>query len=552
MFRAFSAAKRSARIPLNSTFVNTFFAKKASFFKDFFATLNIVVYSGNNNNMSDFKSVFNRNKVHIEEHPPKKPRYPEPISAKALKNIFDGCDDFQLREISPSLIGEPLAVCWLDGVVDGGAVSTEIIKPLTELLRAGAEPTVERLMQGAVYSAQAKERSDTDGLITDLTQACCAVIIGQSAVTFEIRTKNQRSISEPTIEKSLKGGKDSFVETLRTNTALVRKRICNPSLKVKNTTVGRKSETRCAVMYVDGVANPETVAELQRRLDRIDIDGLTATGSIEEYIVDNPRSPFPQLLHTERPDRFANQLLNGRVGLIVDSLPIAFMLPAGFADFMRVPQDDSQHFVVTSALSIVRWLALIFALALPAFYVAIAMYHQEMIPTQLLMSVIQSKQDVPFSTALEVLGMLIAFELLQEAGLRLPNPVGDTVSIIGALIVGQSAVDAKVISPIAVIVVAFAGISGFAMPSQDLGSALRVARLLLVLAAIGAGLFGVAALLCLIVWHLGCIDNFGVNYTAPLSGGRKHSLSRTVLRPPKPKNKLRDPELNTPDKRRQR
>lgn len=501
--------------------------------------------------MFDSLSIFTRKTPHIDAHTQKTPKYPEPISAEALKNIFDRCSDFQTREISPALIGEPVTVCWLDGVVDGGAVATEIIRPLTELLRTGAEPTPERLMQGAVYSAQANERSDLDSLVRDITQACCAVILGSSAVTFEIRTKNQRSISEPTIEKSLKGGKDSFVETLRTNTALVRKRICNPSLKIVNSTVGRKSETRCAVMYIDGVADPAVVAELSRRLDSIDIDGLVATGSIEEYIVDRPRSPFPQLIHTERPDRFAKQLLNGRVGLIVDALPIAFLLPASFADFMRVPQDDSQHFIVSSALSVVRYLALILALILPAFYVAIAMYHQEMIPTKLLLSVIQSKQDVPFSTALEVLGMLVAFELLQEAGLRLPNPVGDTVSIIGALIVGQSAVDAKVISPIAVIVVAFAGISGFAMPSQDMGSALRIARFLLVLAAIAAGLFGVAALMCLIIWHLAGIDSFGVNYTAPLSSGRKHSLSRTVLNPPKPKDKLRDPELNTPDKRRQ-
>lgn len=501
--------------------------------------------------MSDFKSLFTRKIPDIELHTPKKPKYPAPLSAETLKNIFDGCADFQTREISPSLVGAPVSVCWLDGIVDSSAVSTEIIRPLTELLRAGAEPTAERLMQGAIYSSQAKELLDTDSVVNDITQSCCAVILSGCAVTFEVRTKNQRSISEPTIEKSLKGGKDSFVETLRTNTALVRKRICNPSLKLISTTVGRKSETRCAIMYIDGVADPATVGELQRRLDAIDIDGLLATGSIEEYIVDSPRSPFPQLLHTERPDRFSKQLLNGRVGLIVDTLPIAFMLPASFADFMRVPQDDSQHFLVASALSLVRYLALILALILPAFYVAIAMYHQEMIPTKLLMSVIQSKQDVPFSTALEVLGMLIAFELLQEAGLRLPNPVGDTVSIIGALIVGQSAVDAKVISPIAVIVVAFAGISGFAMPSQDLGAALRIARFLLVLAAIGAGLFGVAALLCLIIWHLAGIDCFGVNYTAPLSGGRKHSLARTVLSPPKPKNKLRDPKLNTPDKRRQ-
>ena len=206
---------------------------------------------------------------------------------------------------------------------------------------------------------------------------------------------------------------------------------------------------------------------------------------------------------------------------------------------------------MSSALSIIRWAAVLLALALPAFYTAIAMYHQEMIPTQLLLSVISSKQDVPFSTALELIGMLIAFELLQEAGLRLPDPIGDTVSIIGALIVGQSAVEAKVISPIAVIVVATAGIAGYAQPSQDLGAALRISRFALVLAAIAAGLYGVVISLCFFVWYLCTIDSFGRNYTAPWSGGRRRNLARTFLRLPLPEEKMREPELNTPDRRKQ-
>lgn len=505
--------------------------------------------------MSDFK-LFN-SKINIADGPHRRqePKYPEPISSETLKNIFDGCADFQYRKIKPGLAGGELFVCWLDGIVDGGDVSKDVIRPLTDIIRAGASPDPMRLMEGAVYSSTAQLRETTDETVTDITQGCCAVIFDgeKTAVTFEIRSRaNQRSISEPTLEKSLKGGKDAFVENLRTNTSLVRRRICNPALKLKNTVMGRKSETRAAIMYVDGVADPAVVAELTKRLDTIDVDGLLATGGIEEYIVDNPRTPFPQLVHTERPDRFARQLLNGRVGLIVDGLPMAFLLPVSFAEFLRVSQDESQNYVISTVLSIVRWAAVILALVLPAFYVAIAMYHQEMIPTKLLMSIIASKQDVPFSTALEVIGMLLAFELLQEAGLRLPDPIGDTVSIIGALIVGQSAVEAKVISPIAVIVVAFAGISGFAMPSQDMGSALRIGRFALVIAAILGGLFGVAAVLCLIIWHLCTIDSFGRNYTAPMSGGEPGAIARALLRKPKPKDKFRERELNTPDKRKQK
>lgn len=511
---------------------------------------------GHNNYMSDFTEFFRRKSSGDEPHPRRCPEYPEPISTETLKNIFAGCGDFQTREVDCGLLGRStVTLCWLDGVVGGSDLSSDVLRPLTDFLRTGGDPSPERLLSGAVYSGTAQRRDDTDSLVTAITQGCCAVVFDEQAcaVTFEIRSPTaQRSIGEPTVEKSLKGGKDSFVETLRTNTALVRKRICNPALKLKSSVVGRKSRTNVAVMYVDGVADPAVVAELRRRLSRIDIDGALATGSIEEYIVDRPRSPFPQLLHTERPDRFSRQLLNGRVGLIVDGLPIGFLLPVTFAEFLRVPQDDSQHFLINSALSVIRWFATVIALILPAMYVAIAMYHQEMIPTKLLVSVIESKKNVPFPTSIEVLGMLVAFELLQEAGLRLPNPIGDTVSIIGALIVGQSAVEASVISPIAVIVVAFAGICGFAQPSQDLGAALRLGRFLLVLAAILSGLFGVTALLCFIVWYLCTMDSFGVNYTAPLSDGRPGALARAFLRKPKKEDKFREAELNTPDRRNQK
>lgn len=505
--------------------------------------------------MSDLFHFFNSKKNSGGTHPQQKPKYDEPISKKAIENIFDRCSDFQYRLISPGLVSEDrIFVCWLDGLTGGGDAGKDVLRPLTDLIRAGSAPTPERLMAGAVYSSQAVYRTKTDDVVSDITQACVAVIFEKThdAVCFEIRSEqSQRSINEPTIEKSLKGAKDSFVENLRTNTALVRRRICDPALKITKSVVGRKSATRCAIVYFDGVADPSLVQELERRLDNINADGLLSTGMIEEYIVDRPRSLFPQLIHTERPDRFARQILNGRVGLIVDGLPIAFLVPVSFPEFLRVPQDDSQHFLISSSLALIRWAAVLLALALPAFYVAIALYHQEMIPVKLLLSIIQSKQDVPFSTALEVIGMLLAFELLQEAGLRLPNPIGDTVSIIGALIVGQSAVEAKVISPIAVIVIATAGIAGYAQPSQDLGAALRLCRFVLVLAAIAGGLYGVTVLMCLLVWYLCTMDSFGRNYTAPWSGGRADNLSRTFLRMPKPAEKFREPELNTPDRRKQ-
>ena len=348
-----------------------------------------------------------------------------------------------------------------------------------------------------------------------------------------MRSACARPVSEPTLEKSIKGARDSFVETLRVNTALVRRRLATPALKIVESGVGRVSHTRVALLFLEGTADPALTETLCARLDALDIDALAAAGPLEAALIDAPDSPFPQLLHTERPDRLARYLLEGRVGILVDGLPIAFAAPVRFSDFMRVASDLNDHRLIAGALTVLRWLALGLSLLLPALYVAVALYHQEMIPTRLLLSVIEAKRSVPFSTALEVLGMLVSFELLQEAGLHLPNPIGDTVSIIGALIVGQSAVEARIVSPIAIIVVAFAGIAGYTLPSQDLGAAVRLARLCLVLAAIAAGFFGVGAALCLLLLHLAQIDSLGLNYTAPLSDGRPRPLKRLV--PPSPR-----------------
>ena len=495
---------------------------------------------------------------HPGPHPKRTPEYDCDITIKNLKDIFASCGDFENRQINYGLEGRLfLSLCWIDGVVSGDGVSQDVIRPLTDLLRSvgsSAEECAGLIKEGLVYSYSVKERNDMDDLINDLTHGYCAVVFDglKRAYTFELRSSNVRSVSEPTLEKSLKGAKDSFVETLRINTSLVRRRICSPKLKSVESDIGRKSNTRVALMFIDGVADPANVEELAARLDSIDVDVLLSTGTIEEYIVDVPRSPFPQLLHTERPDRFAMYLSDGRIGLLVDGLPVGLVLPASFGEFMRVTGDSSMHYLVATSLGLLRYLALILSLFLPALYVAVAMYHQEMIPTKLLLSIIDAKQDVPFSTALEVLSMLVAFGLLQEAGLRLPNPIGDTVSIIGALIVGQSAVEARLVSPIAIIVVAVSGIACYTLPSQDMGSAIKLCRLLMLLAAITAGFFGIGIFCCILLLHLAGIDSFGVNYPAPLSGGRPGGLLRMLLRRPIPDRKFRNPDLNTPDRRRQK
>ena len=473
-------------------------------------------------------------------HPRRAPRYPCLLSARALEDIFAGCADYRARPLRLGLeSGRCVTICWIEGLVSAQTLNEDVIRPLTAISRLpdgeSEGQSLLRILAGAVYNCSARYRETTDEVVDDLTHGSCVLLFEQScrAVSFEARSEIRRAISEPTLEKSIKGAKDSFVETLRVNTALVRRRLSTPRLKIVESQVGRTSSTRVAMLYLEGAADASVAAAFAKRLDELESDALLATGILEKSLTDAPRSPFPQLLHTERPDRFAQYLAEGRVGLLVDGLPIGLAGPVCFADFMRDSGDGTSNMLVAFALTMLRWLALVLSTLLPALYVAVALYHQEMIPTRLLLSVIEAKQRVPFSTALEVIGMLLSFELLQEAGLHLPNPIGDTVSIIGALIVGQSAVEARVVSPIAIIVVAFAGIAGYTLPSQDLGAAVRLARLGLVLAAVLAGLFGVGAGLCLLFLHLSRLDSFGFSYTAPLSDGEALPWTRLLLRGPK-------------------
>ena len=491
-------------------------------------------------------------------HPRPRPEYDAPIGRDALRAVFRRCADFEERTLYVGAEGSvEVYVCWLDGLISAAEAGENLLRPLTDPRRLDAPDAagcLDALLSGGVFCPALCLRQELDALCDDITHGRCAVVFAElgRAVSFDVRSASARTVGEPTLEKSLKGSKDSFVETLRVNTALLRRHVATPKLKIAESCLGRKSHTRVAVLFLEGVADGAVVRQLAARLDRIDVDAIVSMGTLEELLVDKPRSPFPQLLHTEKPDRLASYLLDGRIGILVDGIPIALVLPVTFAEFMKVTGDGSMNYLVAAVLTALRYLALLLGLYLPALYVAVSSFHQEMIPTRLLLSIIEAKKDVPFSTAAEIVGMLIAFALLQEAGLRLPNPVGDTVSIIGALIVGQAAVEARLVSPIAIIVVAVSGIACYTMPSQDMGSAVRLCRTGLLLSAIAAGLYGLALFSCLLAAHLASLDSFGVNYTAPLSAQSGGGLLQILLPGPREAQKLRDPLLHPQDRRRQR
>ena len=436
------------------------------------------------------------------------------VSLPALRARFAGCADLTERSLRCGERGARAAALWLDGLADALAVSEDVIRPLAALRCRSETALLRRGLEGRVYSCTVRLRRTTEETAAELCIGCAAVLLPRLglALCFEVKSREGRGVEAPMIEKSVLGARDAFTEKLRINTALVRRRLPRPELKLWEGGAGT------ALMYLEGAAPPDQVAALKARLGAAEAASPASPGALERRLAAPPRSLVPQVLHTERPDRFARGLEQGKVGVLCQGQPLGFLLPATLPEMLRTQEDEARHAPVAAALTALRALALLIALLLPAAYVAAAMYHQEMIPDRLLLSVIRAKEEVPFSTAAEVLGMLLSFELLQEAGIRLPDPVGQTVSVIGALIVGQSAVEAKVLSPIVIIVVALAGVGTYTQPSQELGAAVRLWRLGLVLCAAALGLFGVMAGLMAIVWRLCDTENLGVCCLHPLCG----------------------------------
>ncbi len=502
---------------------------------------------------------FGRKRESVPPHPRREPRIALPLSLESLEQVFQGTVDFSKRPVQLAGDGKKiLTLCYVEGMVRMERVSDYVLRPMAqdrELARlADMKDVMRQMEEGALYSLGVERRNTMDQAVGDLVAGNCLLLFpGEGeALSFNVGTEEKRGISAPENETVLKGSRDAFVEGIRTNTSLVRRHLKAPELKIREQVVGRQSLTAVDVLYIDGIANMELVEQTQAQLSRLDIDALLAAGNIEEYIAGQTSTPFPLIQYTERPDRFCGGLAEGRVGILIDGLPLGYLAPGTIGDFLRAAQDKSSNWMVATMLTALRYICLMITLTLPALYVAVVTFHQEMIPTRLALSIISAKRDVPFASVFEVLILLIAFEILQEAGLRLPQAIGQTVSIIGGLVVGTAAVEAKIVSPAVLIVVAIAGIAGYTMPSQELAGALRLWRFALALLAGAAGLFGAVMGLAALVCHLAGIESFGVSYLTPFAANEGEQVQgQAVLRQPLPKTKLRPAALRTKNKRNQ-
>ena len=463
------------------------------------------------------------------------------MTDQQICGIFRGAGDFVRRELDCGDL--TVYAYFIDGITAGSEIAEYILKPLHENSAEDMAEFYQQALGGSVYSATAVACTDTADVAKKLVNAFCVVLFpGAGAIAWEVKSPMRRSPAPPQVENTVKGAKDAFVETMRVNTALIRRHLRSPDLRMHQTAVGKRSLTNVTLLYMEGLTDPALVERMKERLDSIDVDGFLSPAAVEEYVTGSRMTAFPLLQYTERTDRFCQGLLDGRVGLVVDGLPLGYLAPVDLRYFMESPEDRGRDFISASAMRILRWLALFIGLLLPGIYIAAATFHQAVIPLPLLRSIIESKTNVPFSTAAEVLGLLIAFELLQESGVHLPQAVGQSVSIIGGIVMGTAAVEAGLISPVALICVSIAGICGFVQPNRDLATACRVWRFLIAAASAVAGIAGTLAMALALVIHLAGLKSLGVPYLAVKGSILRHRLKQ---------DKYRDPKLNPQDRRRQ-
>jgi spore germination protein KA len=467
--------------------------------------------------------------------------------------------DIVLREFDIIYGCKPVRafIIFFDGMTDREVINNYILKPLmvsTTMLQKDIEEDLEDyIARQLMPHCQVKIEKAYSKVVDEVNFGGCALFAEGLAVCFSADVKgwDHRGIEKPNNEIVIKGPQEAFNEVLRTNSAQIRKRIKDEDLIVEDIIVGKVSKTPCSIMYIRDVVNEKLVAEVRRRLEGVKVDYMLDAGILEQLIEDSTIYPSPQVISTERPDYVSELLINGRVAIIVSGSSNVLIVPVTSFDLMHSAEDIYIRYPYVNLLRYIRYIAAFLALLLPGLYLAITNYHHEMIPTDLLLAVEASREKVPFPSLVEILLMELSFELIREAGVRVPGPIGPTLGIIGALILGQAAVAANIVSPILIIIVAVTGIGSFAIPNFSLAYSIRILRFVFIFLGTFAGFLGITLGLFLFgIWSTS-LKSFGVPFMSPLGPRTSGSYRNVMFKAPEWKQESRPDYLNTKRKEKQ-
>ncbi|MFD0694175.1 spore germination protein [Paenibacillus sp. GCM10027628] len=440
---------------------------------------------------------------------------------RSLLEIFRHTADFCAEEIS--IGGKEAVAYWLTTMTDSKEITGKIIQPFLSMnetyISDMNDSTLSIICKEYIRTSQYQILDHLDQTIKEILTGNVVILLSGSnkAISITIGLSQVRSIDEPSTQTIIRGPKDSFIESAETNLSLIRRRIKNAGLKFQKYTIGTETGTTVYLAYMDGIINKEILAEIQKRLNKTNSNAIFDSGTLEEYIVDKTLTPFPLIYNSERPDSIAAHLISGKAAIIVDGSPFVLSMPAVFSDFFQVSEDYYQPFMMSSFVRCLRYVAFLIALLFPAIFISIMTYHHELIPTELLVSISSQREALPFPSVVEILIMEITFEILREAGIRMPRAVGPTVSIVGGLVIGQAAVEAGVISSIMVIIVAITAISSFVSPIYSLSVSTRLLRFILIILGTIIGLYGVILGLIILLAHMCSLRSFGVPFMAPFA-----------------------------------
>lgn len=457
-----------------------------------------------------------------------------------INQIIGSNADLIIRNISIGRSNaKPAVVFYFDNIVDSHHVDRDIINPLVlDVYASGLNSSgeiIEQLQAGNIITRGHVEATEN---LNDLLNG---VLIGEAALLIDgvntayvisVKGYEYRSVTQSEVEPVVRGSREAFIEVLSVNLGLIRRRVHSPNLTFESLTLGSVGKTKVCMAYIKGLCPANLLDEVRSRLKRINIDEILGSGYIEELIQDNPYSIFPQMRNTERPDVVAAALMEGRIAIITDNTPIALIAPGEFFSLMQSAEDYYNRYIFSSVIRLLRYFAFSISIFAPALYIAVITYHQEMIPTALLISIMSARTEVPLPVVGEAFVMIITFEILHEAGIRLPRAIGQAVSIVGALVIGQAAVQAKVMSPLMVIVVALTAISKFSIAQYNITLPVRLLRFLFMLLASILGMFGIMIGVLFLMFHLFSLESFGKPYMAPLSPFRASDLKDAAIRAP--------------------